>query len=90
MTTNNKKKVNRTTVGPTSFDQARDELFSHILRCGVIEADLEQQKAWLDDTMQYIVERYNDLDEEQVNQIRLLGDRFCQPVVRRQPAGTPS
>ena len=40
--------------------------------------------------MQYIVERYNDLDEEQVNQIRLLGDRFCQPVVRRQPAGTPS
>jgi hypothetical protein len=90
MTTNNKKKVTRSTAGPTSFDQARDELFSHILRCGVIEADLEQQKAWLDDTMQYVGERYSDLSEEQLNQIRLLGDRFCQPVVRRQPAGTPS
>ena len=90
MTTNNRKKASRTTAGPTMFDQARDELFSHILRCGVIEADLEQQKAWLDDTMQYIGERYSDLEEEQLNQIRQLGDRFCQPVVRRQPAGTPS
>lgn len=90
MTTNNRKKPSRTSAAPTSFDQARDELFSHILRCGVIEADLEQQKAWMDDTMQYIAERYTDLGEEQLTQIRVLGDRFCQPVVRRQPAGTAS
>lgn len=90
MTTNNRKKPSRTSAAPTSFDQARDELFSHILRCGVIEADLEQQKAWMDDTMQYIAERYSDLGEEQLTQIRVLGDRFCQPVVRRQPAGTAS
>ena len=64
MTTNNRKKPSRTSAAPTSFDQARDELFSHILRCGVIEADLEQQKAWMDDTMQYIAERYSDLGEE--------------------------
>jgi hypothetical protein len=90
MTPNNRKKAPRTSAGPSTFDQARDELFSHILRCGVIEADAEQQKAWMDDTMQYVSERYTDLSEEQLTQIRVLGDRFCQPVVRRQPAGSPS
>lgn len=71
----------------SAFDQARDELFSHILRCGVIEAEPDQQKAWMDDTMQYIAERYVNLTEEELAEIRTLGDRFCQPV-RGQPAGT--
>lgn len=70
------------------MDQARDELFSHILRCGVIEAEAEQQKAWMDDTMQYLAERYVDLTEEQVAQVRVLGERFCRPVVRHQTAGS--
>jgi hypothetical protein len=77
-------------VAPSTSDQARDELFSHILRCGVIEADADQQKAWMDDTMQYIGERYSDLTEEQLTQIRVLGDRFCKPVVRRQTADATS
>ena len=88
-----KNKKGRATTPPSEpslFDQARDELFSHILRCGVIEADGEQQKAWMDDTMQYLAERYSDLNEEQLTEIRVLGDRFCKPVVRRQPAGTVS
>jgi hypothetical protein len=75
---------------PTLFDQARDELFSHILRCGVIEAAPEQQKGWMDDTMQYLAERYPDLAPAQLADLRLLGDRFCQPVIRRQPAGSAS
>jgi hypothetical protein len=54
-----------------------------------VEADAEQQKAWMDDTMQYLAERYADLNEEQLTELRTLGDRFCQPV-RRQPAGTVS
>ena len=90
MTTNKRKQAPRPNAGPSTFDQARDELFSHILRCGVIEADSEQQKAWMDDTMQYIAERYSDLSEEQLTQIRVLGDRFCKPVVRRQPAEAAS
>ena len=40
--------------------------------------------------MQYIAERYADLAEEQLTQIRVLGDRFCKPVVRRQPAEATS
>ncbi len=39
---------------PTSFEQARDELFSHILRCGVLEATPEHQKEWFDDTLLYL------------------------------------
>ena len=73
-------------ASPSSFDQARDELFSHILRCGVIEAEPQHQKDWFDDTMQYIAERYGDLPEESLGQIRLLGERYCQPVVRRPEA----
>jgi hypothetical protein len=75
-----KKPASRTPAMPTSFDQARDELFSHILRCGVLEAATEHQKEWMDDTMQYIAERYADLAPEQLAQVRVLGDRFCQPV----------
>jgi uncharacterized protein (DUF2235 family) len=78
-----KKTFTKTTSAPTSFDQARDELFSHILRCGVLEADPEHQKEWIDDTLQYLGERYPDLDEEQLGKVRLLGDRFCRPVVRK-------
>jgi hypothetical protein len=73
-------------ANPSSFDQARDELFSHILRCGVIEAEPPHQKDWFDDTMQYLAERYADLPEESLGQIRLLGERYCQPVVRRPEA----
>ena len=71
---------------PTAQDQARDELFSHILRCGVLEAAPEHQKEWIDDTMQYIADRYTDLNESQLAQVRILGERFCQPVVRRTPS----
>jgi hypothetical protein len=72
-----------------SFAQARDELFSHILRCGVIDALPEHQKDWLDDTMLYLADRYEDLGEEELGQLRVLGERFCQPVQRKnQPVET--
>jgi uncharacterized protein (DUF2235 family) len=78
-----KKPFTKNTSAPSILDQARDELFSHILRCGVVEAEPEHQKEWIDDTMQYLAERYPDLDEEQLTQVRLLGERFCRPVVRK-------
>ena len=77
------KKPQRSPVAPSTFDQARDEMFSHILRCGVIEALPEHQKEWFDDTMQYIEDRYSDLGETEIAQLRTLGERYCQPVVRR-------
>jgi hypothetical protein len=80
-----KKAAPRPAAMPTVLDQARDELFSHILRCGVLEAAPEHQKEWIDDTMQYIADRYTDLKEAELAQVRVLGERFCQPVVRRAP-----
>ncbi len=66
-----------------AFAQARDEMFSHILRCGVIDALPEHQKDWLDDTMLYLADRYPTLSSEELTQLRSLGERFSQPVQRK-------
>ncbi len=76
------KKNTRSAPEAASFAQARDELFSHILRCGVIEALPEHQKEWFDDTMGYVADRYEDLTEEELAQLRTLSERYCQPVRR--------
>ena len=78
-----KRNTPRTVTTPSSFEQARDELFSHILRCGVLEATQEHQKEWFDDTMLYLTDRYEDLTEGQLNDLRVLGERFCRPVQPR-------
>jgi hypothetical protein len=76
------KKTTRSTPEAASFAQARDELFSHILRCGVIDALPEHQKDWLDDTMGYVADRYEGLSKEELAQLRMLAERYCQPVRR--------
>ena len=81
-----KRKTPRTATIPSSFDQARDELFSHILRCGVLEATPEHQKEWFDDTMLYLRDRYDGLPAPELEQLRLLGERYCRPVMARPVA----
>ena len=78
-----KRKPARREAGPSLVDQARDELFSHILRCGVLEAALEHQKEWFDDTLLYLADRFTDLTETELNELRVLGERYCRPVVAR-------
>jgi hypothetical protein len=68
---------------PTTFEQARDELFSHILRCGVLEAAEEHRKEWFDDTMAYLAERYEARTAAELQELRTLGERYCRPVVPR-------
>jgi hypothetical protein len=77
------KKNNDQNTDDAAFAQARDELFSHVLRCGVIDALPEHQKDWFDDTMLYLADRYDTLSDEELAQLRLLGERFCQPVQRK-------
>jgi hypothetical protein len=67
----------------TPFDSARDELYKHILRCGVLAAQEEQQREWFDDTIEYMAERYPMLADEEIHHLRRLGERYCQPVIRR-------
>jgi hypothetical protein len=63
------------------FDRARDELFSHIHRCGVLKATAEQQEEWMVDTMEYMSERFPDLSVEELGELRTMGMRFCRPVI---------
>lgn len=65
----------------TDMDHARDELMSHIHRCGVLKASQEQQDQWLDETMEFMAERYTDLTDAELNELREIGRRFCQPVI---------
>jgi hypothetical protein len=65
------------------FDRARDELFSHIHRCGVLKATVEQQEEWMDDTVEYMAERFPELGREELGELRMIGLRFCRPVIER-------
>lgn len=65
----------------TDLDFARDDLMSHIHRCGVLQAAPEQQAAWMDDTIGYMAERFPGLTPEELNELREIGTRFCQPVI---------
>jgi len=64
---------------PSAFDQARDELFQHIMRCEVIGADTEHQAEWFGETLAYFGERYHELGERELAELRTLGERFAQP-----------
>ncbi len=66
---------------PTVFERARDELFSHIQRCGVLEADDAHRSEWLKDTTEYLRERYPELNREQLEQLTEIGNRYCLPAI---------
>jgi len=68
----------------TPFEEARDELFQQIMRCGVVGSATEDQRDWFDNTMDYLAERYHELAPSEVEQLRVLGERFAQPLKIRQ------
>lgn len=65
----------------SSIDRARDELFSHIRRCGVLEAEDEQREEWFADTIQYLREQHPELSEEELTSLRAIGERYCAPPI---------
>ena len=75
---------------PSAFDQARDELFQHIMRCGVVGSEPEHMKEWFDETMQYMTERYHELGKTQIGDLRTLGERFAAPTKRTAPEASPA
>lgn len=72
------------------FARARDELFSHIHRCGVLRASPEQQEEWMQDTIEFVSERYPELTPEALDELRAVGLRFCRPVIANQPEPAPA
>lgn len=73
------KNRRREVATPTPFEQARDELFQHIIRCGVLQAVPEHQLEWFNDTMVYLEDRYPELNQAQLAELKTLGLRFCEP-----------
>ena len=66
------------------FEEARDELFQHVMRCGVIGAAPEDQKDWFNNTMDYLSDRYHELAPSELEELRVLGERFAQPPKARK------
>ena len=64
---------------PTPFEEARDEMFQQIMQCGVIGCDPGHQSEWFDDTLRYLADRYPELTDTELTQLRVLGERFVQP-----------
>ena len=65
----------------TLLDRARDELFSHVIRCEVLEAHMDDRKDWLADTMDFMAHRYPQLGELELAQLEVLGQRFIKPAI---------
>ena len=61
--------------------RARDELFSHINRCGVLQAEGDDQQHWMEETIDYLAERYPDLSDSDLQDLHSVGIRFCQPAI---------
>jgi hypothetical protein len=75
-----KQRPRRDVTMPTPYEEARDEMFQHIMQCGVIGAHPDDQKEWFDATMQYMTGRYPELGDTQLGELRALGERFAQPL----------
>ena len=70
------------------LERARDELFSHINRCGVLQAAGDDQSHWMDETIDYIGERYPDLSDGDLSGLHEIGIRFCQPAIEHGAEST--
>ena len=89
MSRNRDRDRNRGATKPqrsSELDDARNELFSHIHRCGVMQATEEQQVEWMKDTIEFLGERYPSLTAQQLKELEGIGLRFCRPVIN-SPAG---
>jgi hypothetical protein len=78
-----KNRMSKAPTAPSPFEEARDELFQHIMRCGVVGSNAEDQAEWFQETMAYMTERYPELSSEQIGELQQLGQRFAQPPKKR-------
>lgn len=67
--------------GKSLFERARDELYSHVIRCDVLAAHVEDRRSWMDETVEYMAGRYPDLSQLQLAQLERIGRRFIEPAI---------
>lgn len=66
---------------PSVFDRARDELLGQIRRCGVLDASEDQRDDWFRETMSYMAGRYPQVSKQELEQLEVLGRRYCEPII---------
>jgi hypothetical protein len=86
----NANRGRREVAVPTPFEEARDELFQHIMSCGVIGSGPEDQMEWFNATMAYMADRFPEIPAEKLQELRTLGERFAQPPKRQTPTSAAS
>ena len=63
------------------MDDAKDELFAHMQRCKVPGATEDDVREWMNDTRQFLADRYPQLTEAQLASLEMIGRRYAQPVI---------
>ncbi|HYW09905.1 MAG TPA: hypothetical protein VE913_23270 [Longimicrobium sp.] len=90
MSRNRDRKPQPRPSAPSAIEEARNELFSHVHRCGVMRAEREQQVDWMKDTVEFLSERYPGLKPADLEELHGIGMRFCSPVIANPQAGSPA
>ncbi len=54
---------------------------SHVIRCDVLEARRADRFERLEDTMDYMADRYPQLNELQLAKLELIGRQFLGPII---------
>ena len=83
-----KLRPRRDAAAPSPYQEARDELFQHIMQCGVVGCHPDDQKEWFDNTIAYLSGRFPELKPNEVADLRTLGERFAQPPKARADSQT--
>ena len=61
--------------------KSKGSTFQPFNRCEVLKAAEGEQRQWMDETIDYIRERYPDLSEVDLSGLHEIGTRFCQPAI---------
>lgn len=60
------------------YEEARDELFSHMLRSRIADAEPARQRAWLGETLTYLRHRYDRLPDSRHRHLAEAAERFLR------------
>ncbi len=65
------------------YEEARDELFSHLLKSHIADAEPARRRAWLADTLEYLRARYPRLPDTRLGHLEEAAERFLRTQIAR-------
>ncbi|MGE5231393.1 MAG: hypothetical protein ACM3NS_06600 [Deltaproteobacteria bacterium] len=73
----------RTDQAARLYEEARDELFSHLLKSRVADAEPARRRAWLAETLAYLRLRYPRLPDTRHRHLAEAAERFLRTQIAR-------